>query len=390
MASSNSASNIDRSQISRPIISCCSSSSPENTSDAPPHDPASSSQPQQPSTFESRAAAFCGKITSLFPLWVIIAAGLAMTFPPMFLPITPHLTTGLALTMLGMGLTMRLSDFGTVVSTMPQLLVLGMAMQFTIMPALGFLFSRYAGLDPPLAIGMALLSACPGGTASNVVAYIARGEMGLSILMTTCSTLAAVVATPAIIVALAGHLVPINGGALLTSTAQVVLAPVLCGVALNQLFPVTVARVAQFTPCLATLLVAAVVGATLAASAGAVVGMGGRVLAAVVALHSSGFALGYFVSRGLGLSEKICRTNSIEVGMQNSTLGAVLATLHFADPLVAAPCAISACAHAILGSMLAGLWRASDDARDAAAAAAAKGPPPIPGSEPGSGAPAIA
>lgn len=97
-----SASNTDKSQISRPIISCCSSSSPHSASDAPSQEPAGSSQLQQPSTFESRAAAFCAKITSLFPLWVIIAAGLAMTFPPMFLPITPHLTTGLALTMLGM------------------------------------------------------------------------------------------------------------------------------------------------------------------------------------------------------------------------------------------------------------------------------------------------
>ncbi|GFR42496.1 hypothetical protein Agub_g3293, partial [Astrephomene gubernaculifera] len=130
-----------------------------------------------------------------------------------------------ALTMLGMGLTMRLSDFGAVFRAMPGLLLLGMVLQYSVMPGLGWLISRHAGLSAPLAVGIAVLSACPGGTASNIVAFLARGEMALSILMTASSTLAAVVATPAITAALAGTLVPVDARGLLLSTLQVVLLP---------------------------------------------------------------------------------------------------------------------------------------------------------------------
>lgn len=296
--------------------------------------------------------------TQLFPVWVVLAAGLALLHPPLFtwLP-TSAITSGLALTMLGMGLTMKVADFTAVFQRMPGLLLLGMVLQYSVMPALGFVFSRFAGLEPPLAVGIALLSACPGGTASNIVAFIARGEMGLSILMTTSSTLAATFMTPFITKALAGALVPVNALALFSSTCQVVLAPVVLGTALARTFPVTVARVARVTPCIATLLVAVIVASTLAHSAQAARASGVKLVAAVAALHASGFAVGYWVSRALSLSECICRTNSIEVGMQNSTLGAVLAALHFTDPLVAAPCAVSACTHSIMGSLLAAWWR---------------------------------
>ncbi|KAG2428650.1 hypothetical protein HXX76_011355 [Chlamydomonas incerta] len=327
------------------------------------------------SSFEDHAAAICGKITSLFPLWVVMAAALALGRPEAFtwLP-TPFITWGLALTMLGMGLTMRLADFADVFRRMPALLLLGMGLQYTVMPALGWLFSRYAGLPAPLAVGIAVLSACPGGTASNIVAFLARGEMALSILMTAASTLAAVVATPAITAALAGTLVPVDAKGLFMSTMQVVLLPVMAGCVANQAFPAVVARVARFTPAVATLLVAGIVGSTLAASAGAVRASGPALLGAVAGLHASGFLLGFVISKALGLSGKVCRTMSIEVGMQNSTLGAVLAALHFADPLTAAPCAVSACTHSVMGSALAAYWRrTTKDEEEAEARGAAGG-----------------
>lgn len=137
-----------------------------------------------------------------------------------------------------------------------------------------------------------------------------------------------------------------------------VLAPVLLGAFLNQTFPRTVRRVARFTPLLATLLCVLIVGSMLATNRAIILAAGPSILSAVFVLHASGFFLGYAISRGLGLSERIARTNSIEVGMQNSALAGVLATVHFAfDPSVAAPCAISACTHATLGSVLAGIWR---------------------------------
>ncbi|GIL93986.1 hypothetical protein Vretimale_266 [Volvox reticuliferus] len=320
-------------------------------SQQPPTDPTSPS-------LEDDLATLCSRITSLFPLWVVLAAAVALWRPELFtwLP-TRFITWGLALTMLGMGLTMRLSDFGDVFRRMPLLLLLGMLLQYTVMPGLGWLFSRYAGLPAPLAVGIAVLSACPGGTASNIVAFLARGEMALSILMTAASTLAAVVATPTITAALAGTLVPVDAKGLFVSTLQVVLLPVMLGCLANQRFPAAVSRIARYTPAVATLLVAAIVGSTLAASAGAVRASGPALLGAVAGLHASGFFLGYVISKALGLSDKICRTMSIEVGMQNSTLGAVLAALHFADPLTAAPCAVSACTHSIMGSALAAFWQ---------------------------------
>ncbi|GIL45293.1 hypothetical protein Vafri_2459 [Volvox africanus] len=314
-------------------------------------------------SLEENLIALCSRITSLFPLWVVLAAAVALWRPEHFtwLP-TRFITWGLALTMLGMGLTMRLSDFGDVFRRMPLLLLLGMLLQYTVMPGLGWLFSRYAGLPAPLAVGIAVLSACPGGTASNIVAFLARGEMALSILMTAASTLAAVVATPTITAALAGTLVPVDAKGLFVSTMQVVLLPVMLGCLANQCFPVAVSRIARFTPAVATLLVAAIVGSTLAASAGAVRASGPALMGAVAGLHASGFFLGYVISKALGLSDKICRTMSIEVGMQNSTLGAVLAALHFSDPLTAAPCAVSACTHSVMGSALAAFWQRTTSA----------------------------
>lgn len=138
---------------------------------------------------------------------------------------------------------------------------------------------------------------------------------------------------------------------------QVVLAPVLTGIALNRYAPRTVAKVAPIAPPIAVTFVALICAIVMAQAAGAVRQAGAPLLGAVLALHVGGFALGYAASRLLGLPETASRTNSIEVGMQNSTLGASLAMLHFADPLTAAPCAISACTHSILGSALAGAWR---------------------------------
>jgi BASS family bile acid:Na+ symporter len=182
--------------------------------------------------------------------------------------------------------------------------------------------------------------------------------MGLSILMTTASTLAAIVMTPLLTTWLAGTLVPVDPRALFTSTLQVVLAPVVLGAFLNQSFPSTVSRVARFSPAVATLLISLIVGSTLAHNADSALRCGGQLFATVAALHGAGFVIGYSVSKALGLSNKIARTNSIEVGMQNATLGAVLAALHFSDPLVAAPCAVSSCTQSVMGSLIAAYWRA--------------------------------
>lgn len=242
--------------------------------------------------------------------------------------------------------------------TTPGRIFIGFALQYTIMPITAFLISRLVGLPLDFAIGLCIVGACPGGTASNVVTYLAKADTALSVAMTTASTLGAVVATPVLTKLLLGTLVPVNAVALLLSTLQVVLLPVVTGAAINQAFPSQVAKVAPLSALSAVLLIAFICGSVIAQNAAAVLNAGPRLLAAVAMLHAGGFFFGYAASKALGVPEKAARTNSIEVGMQNSALGAMLAMKHFAaNPLAAVPCAISACTHSVMGSLLAAFWR---------------------------------
>jgi BASS family bile acid:Na+ symporter len=259
--------------------------------------------------------------------------------------------------MLGMGLTLTFADFARVLST-PKRIFTGLTLQYTIMPAIAFAVSRLLALPLDFAVGLCIVGACPGGTASNVVTYLAKADLPLSVAMTTASTMGAVIATPVITKLLLGTLVPVDVAALLLSTVQVVLLPVLLGAALNQTFPKQVERLAPLSALSAVLLIAAICGSVIAQNASAVASAGPRLLLAVAILHAGGFALGYGLSKVVGMPEKVARTNSIEVGMQNSALGALLATSHFpGNPLAAVPCAISACTHSVMGSLLAAFWR---------------------------------
>ncbi|KAG2438753.1 hypothetical protein HXX76_005297 [Chlamydomonas incerta] len=313
---------------------------------------------------EKSLAAFCAKFTRLFPVWVILAAVSGFYMPSLYTWFdNTCITYGLMFVMAGMGLTLTFGEIASVFTKQPQLLLLGMVLQYTILPAFGYVISRFLmaqpGLAPGLAVGVALVSCMPGGTASNIVAYIAKGDMPLSIMMTTASTLMAIATTPVLTTLLVGTLVPVDPRAMFMSVLQLVLAPVLAGTALNQLFPAAVARVKLYTPFLATVVVFLIVGSMIGTNVAVVASSGAIIVASVFVLHSTGFFLGYSLSKAMGLSDKIARTNSIEVGMQSSALAAVLAKVHFADPVVVAPCVLSACTHATIGSLLAGYWAAT-------------------------------
>ena len=201
----------------------------------------------------------------------------------------------------------------------------GFALQYTIMPALAFALSRALALPLDLAVGLCIVGSCPGGSASNVVTYLARADVPLSVAMTTASTLGAVVATPLLTKLLVGTMVPVDALALVASTLQVVLLPVLAGAALNQAFPRQVGRLAPAAALSAVLLIAAICGSVIAANAGAALAAGPRMLGAVAALHAGGFALGYGISRaGLGMPEAVARTNSIEVSVRGEREGGVI------------------------------------------------------------------
>jgi len=258
--------------------------------------------------------------------------------------------------MLGMGLTLCLDDFKGILKY-PLWVFIGVLLQYTIMPFLGWSLGYIFNLSAPLAAGLILVACCPGGTASNVVTYLAKGNVPLSVTMTAVSTMIAVVMTPVLTTLLAGSRVDVNGWGLFWNTVQVVIAPVMLGVLMNRYFHKALVRLIDFFPLISVIFITLIVASIVGASRDFILKSGGILIAAVFCLHVFGFLLGYAVSRFITKDKITSRTISIEVGMQNSGLGVVLARQNFADPLVAIPSAISSLFHSLIGSFLAAIWR---------------------------------
>jgi len=296
--------------------------------------------------------------TNLFPFWVLLGGGLALVHPVWFTWFAgDYITWGLAVIMLGMGITLSFEDFKRVLK-MPRAAAIGFVVHYAIMPFLGWTIAHLLRLETPFAVGLILVACCPCGTASNVVNYLARSNVALSVLMTLCSTLGAVVMTPLLTQWLAGQYVPVDARSLFLSTLKIVLAPVLLGVVLNRCAPRLVKVILPVSPLISVLAITLICASIIGASASQFKRSGGELILAVLLLHSGGFLLGYVCSRLLRCDELTSRTISVEVGMQNSGLAAALARQHFAQmPLAALPCAISATFHSVIGSLLAGLWR---------------------------------
>ncbi|KAL2496559.1 putative sodium/metabolite cotransporter BASS1 [Forsythia ovata] len=298
-------------------------------------------------------------VSTAFPLWVALGCLLGLVKPSSFNWVKPQWTVmGITLTMLGMGMTLTFDDLRGALA-MPKELFSGFMLQYSVMPLSAFFVSKLLNLPSYYAAGLILVGCCPGGTASNIVTYIARGNVALSVLMTALSTLSAVVMTPFLTAKLAGQYVAVDAAGLFMSTLQVVLLPVLAGAFLNQYFQSFVKIVSPLMPPIAVSTVAVLCGNAIAQSSSAILISGRQVVLAVALLHASGFFFGYVLSRMLRLDVSSSRTISIEVGMQNSVLGVVLATQHFGNPLTAVPCAVSSVCHSIFGSALAGIWRRS-------------------------------
>ncbi len=296
--------------------------------------------------------------TAWFPLWSILTAVLALTWPVSFSWFGKEaIQWGLGIIMLGMGLTLKLEDFQRVLLE-PRMVVSGVGLQYCVMPMLGWGIGEMMGLPPHLAAGLILVSCCPGGTASNVVVYLARANVALSVTMTAVSTLLAVVATPYLTAWLAGAKVPVDAVALLKTTLTVVILPVVAGTLIHQFFKEKIDRVMVGFPLISVIFIMLIVGFIMAVQRERILENWQSILISVLLLHCGGFGLGYGLSILLKLPEDVRRTVSIEVGMQNSGLGSSLATKHFAStPMVAVPSAVSAVVHCILGSALASFWQ---------------------------------
>jgi bile acid:Na+ symporter, BASS family len=302
-----------------------------------------------------RMAGLLLRLTNLFWLWTILGVVWAWLIPGHFTWFLPYIPLGLAIIMLGMGLTLSVKDFRDI-GKQPMAVLAGVVAQYLIMPASGYCIARLFHLPDGLAAGLILVACCPGGTASNVITYLAKGDVGLSVLMTMCSTFLAVVMTPLLTGWLAGAYVEVDRMALFRDTAMVVLLPVAGGLLLNQFASRWLAPVQQIAPLVSVIGIVLIVGAIMGKQKAVIAEAGFSLIGAVFLLHLFGFALGYGLSKMLGHPVSWRRTISIETGMQNSGLGATLAR-SLPHPAAAAPSALSAFCHCLIGTFLAAWWR---------------------------------
>lgn len=299
------------------------------------------------------------RLALLFPLWMILSGAIALYWPHGLTAMNqgPVMVMILAFIMLCMGLTLTLEDFRRI-ARLPRAVAIGFAAQYSIMPLLAWGVAYALTLPPHFAVGLILVGCCPGGTASNLVTYIAGADVALSVVMTVCSTLAAVILTPLLTQFFAGTLVPVDAWLLFKQTLQVVIIPVILGVLLNRWAPRLVLRVMPVAPLLSVIGVCFICAVVFAANAEAILEHGLQLILAAALLHGGGFLIGYNFARIFGCHHQSARTISIEVGMQNSGLAIVLAKQAFPLlPLAPVVGAVSAVMHSLLGSLLAVLWR---------------------------------
>ncbi|PIC69685.1 sodium transporter [Sporosarcina sp. P16b] len=289
-----------------------------------------------------------------FAFWVILVAVIAFLFPNPFLGLGAYITILLGVVMFGMGLTLRAVDF-KIILTNPLPVIIGVAAQFIVMPLTAFGLAYLLKLPPELAAGLVLLGSVPGGTASNVMVYLAKGNLALSVAMTSLSTLLAPLVTPLLLLLLAGQWLPVDALSMFKSIVQVIIIPIALGLLIQRFFPRAVAKSVSVVPIISVVAILIIVAAVTSANAGNVASSGLLVFIAVFLHNGIGLLLGYLIALGLGLNENDRRAISLEVGMQNSGLGVTLATAHF-GPLAALPSVWGAIWHNISGPILATIW----------------------------------
>jgi BASS family bile acid:Na+ symporter len=299
-----------------------------------------------------------GFINKLFPLWVVLFAGIAFFYPEPFKPLGGAISSLLGLVMLGMGLTMTPEDF-KLVFTRPKDVAFGVVLRYLIMPLIAFTVSKVLGLPPLLAAGLILVGVCPSGTASNVMTFIAKGDTALSVTISSVNTILAPILTPFIFLWLAGTLIPIQAEALLIDILKIVLLPIVLGLVIRAVFSKFVKRIMVFIPLVSVVSIIIIITIVVALSAAKLATVAGIAFGAVILHNSFGLGLGYGASRLFGMSHKKAKAVSFEVGMENSGLAVALAIAHL-DPVAAIPGAIFSVWHNFSGSLLAGYWQARD------------------------------
>lgn len=289
---------------------------------------------------------------------VVAVTALALMMPASFCWIsTSSITPMLGVVMFGMGLTLKASDFKPVLMR-PKDIVIGELAQFIVMPLVAWLLCRILHLPTELALGIILVGCCPGGTASNVICYLAHGDIALSVAMTGVSTLLAPLVTPALVFLLAGEEVAVDMLGMFLSIVQVVVLPIVLGLAANKYLSGITQKVTPLLPMISTLAIATIIGIIVSHNAANILSCSLMVGVAVVLHNVLGLTLGYLAGKALGLPHDKRTAISIEVGMQNSGLATSLAATHFAMfPMAAVPGAIFSTWHNFSGSIAAALFK---------------------------------
>ena len=296
--------------------------------------------------------------TRLFPLWAFILSAVAMLLPELFSQQKSWIVPLLMAVMFCMGMTLSLSDFSRVLKQ-PSAIAIGVLTQYSLMPLFAFAISAILQLPEALLIGMILVGATSGGTASNVICYLAHGDVALSVSLTLTSTLLAVVMTPFLTWLYVGQTIPVDVQSMMLSIAKLILIPLSLGIFLNTLFRYQVLRISRFLPLVSVIAIVWIIAIIVALNHANIQQLGLTLAVAVVLHNLLGLLSGYYIAKAMGHNEKTARTLAIEVGMQNSGLSVALALKYF-TPLAALPGAIFSIWHNLSGSMLASLWQQKD------------------------------
>lgn len=289
-----------------------------------------------------------------FVIWVILFAILAFIYPSGFTWIVPHISLVLGIIMFGMGLTLSLEDFKSIIKA-PKSVLIGVFAQYTIMPLLAFGLAHLFQLPPEVAVGVILVGCCPGGTASNVITFLAKGNTALSVTITTVSTLLAPFLTPSLTLLLASKWLPVSVGDMFLSIIQIVLIPIALGLIVQMFFHKQVEQSVKILPLISVIGIVAATSAVVAVNTESIATTGLYIFFIVILHNVLGLLLGFLLAKIVRLDFRDQKAISIEVGMQNSGLGSALALAHFA-PIAAVPSALFSVWHNISGSLIASWW----------------------------------
>ncbi|WP_085523664.1 bile acid:sodium symporter family protein [Tuberibacillus sp. Marseille-P3662] len=294
-------------------------------------------------------------VSSTFAVWVILFAILGFMMPGGFTWISAYIVPLLGIIMFGMGLTLSTQDFKEVFKR-PKEVAIGVLAQYTIMPLLAFLLATVFAVSPEVAVGIILVGCCPGGTASNVMTYLSKGDTALSVAITTVSTLLSPILTPALILLFASQWLSVSVTSLFLSIIKIVILPIILGLLVKMLLRGKVEAGVKVLPLVSVIAIVAIVAAVVATNNEKIASTGLEIFAIVMLHNLLGLLVGYGLAKLLKMTPDKQKAVSIEVGMQNSGLGASLAVAHF-SPLAAVPSAIFSVWHNLSGPIVATLFR---------------------------------